>query len=801
DGGDVRMAEPREQLRLALKAPGKRGIGGERLRQELQRGAANQLWLPHSLAADPAFASRFEREARLLARLNHANIVAVYDHGQAGEFFYLLMEFVDGVNLRQAMRASRFTPAQALGIVPKICDALQYAHDEGVLHRDIKPENILLDAKGRVKLADFGIAKFTIESDSTLAESGAGNLTLTHAGVALGTPRYMAPEQRYAPSDVDHRADIYSLGVVFYELLTGELPVGKFAPPSALSAADPRVDAIVQQALEKERERRQHSAGEMKTQVETLGASASATPLVSPDVRRMVAAPAIAMMIAGALGLLGVLVSGLMLALFAVRGAVSGVSIGLIATVFLLLGLPGSGFVLFAGMRMQKLRNHGLAMAGSIVLIVIALLSLAATKLSLIYIAVGIWALVVLLRREVREAFEKEPAPVPTTPSDARSLVAVPATGLMVASVLNLLLIGVGVLFMLFFVSFPSSPTPDVVNIAGPGISISPSTGPSMLGRLNWSVVLVLFSFIPSVLTFTGAWRMRQLRSHGLAVTAAILGIVTPPGMLIGVIFGIWALVVLSRGEVRAAFDGGTARSGGRGCVIAACIVACLLLLPALGFFGLWTARVHSIAEVRTATVLYRAFEADAALVEKLVPNQTRLAGEMQDSELQTPKTRLVGSPITVSSQTAEISADVLARLLPDGSIKPGMLVDKRREISGWPRVADTWGHSWNRESFGMLSGSGFLGFRSNNGGLQLRTEYRVTYRNNTPQYVSAQIAWEGNAPPPGAARAFFFPFTNQDGQARFLVVAFEINPLGAANPIATPSPEGAPEPALEIEQ
>jgi tRNA A-37 threonylcarbamoyl transferase component Bud32 len=243
---------------------------------KLDRYAALKI-LPQSLAADPAFASRFEREARLLARLNHPNIVAVYDHGQAGEFFYLLMEFVDGVNLRQAMRASRFTPDQALGIVPKICEALQYAHDEGVLHRDIKPENILLDAKGRVKLADFGIAKLA-ESESAPADLRSNVPTLTQVGASLGTPYYMAPEQRDTPSKVDHRADIYSLGVVFYELLTGELPVGVFVPPSAKSAADPRVDPIVEQSLQRERERRQHSAAEVKTQVEAVATSAGGKP-------------------------------------------------------------------------------------------------------------------------------------------------------------------------------------------------------------------------------------------------------------------------------------------------------------------------------------------------------------------------------------------------------------------------------------------------------------------------------------------------------------------------------------------
>ena len=131
------------------------------------------------------------------------------------------MEYVDGVNLRQAMRAGRFTPEQALAVVPKICDALQFAHTEGILHRDIKPENILLDSKGRVKIADFGIARLI---DEKHAEA-----RLTASGGTLGTPHYMAPEQVERPSTVDHCADIYSLGVVFYEMLTGELPLGNFS--------------------------------------------------------------------------------------------------------------------------------------------------------------------------------------------------------------------------------------------------------------------------------------------------------------------------------------------------------------------------------------------------------------------------------------------------------------------------------------------------------------------------------------------------------------------------------------------
>jgi tRNA A-37 threonylcarbamoyl transferase component Bud32 len=254
-----------------LELIGRGGMGSVfKVRQpKLNRFAALKL-LPRSLAADPAFAGRFEREAQVLARLSHPNIVAVYDYGQADGFFYLLMEFVDGVNLRQAMRAARFTPEQALAIVPKICEALQFAHDEGVLHRDIKPENLLLDSRGRVKLADFGIAKLAAEAEVAGIEDGQQDPLFTQSGTALGTPSYMAPEQRDRPSEVDHRADIYSLGVVFYEMLTGELPGPDFVAPSANSSADSRVDDIVKQALQHEPSWRQRSAGQMRTQVEAV---------------------------------------------------------------------------------------------------------------------------------------------------------------------------------------------------------------------------------------------------------------------------------------------------------------------------------------------------------------------------------------------------------------------------------------------------------------------------------------------------------------------------------------------------
>jgi tRNA A-37 threonylcarbamoyl transferase component Bud32 len=227
--------------------------------------------LSSDLASDPAFAERFDREARLLARLGHPNIVTVFDSGVAGPFAYLLMEFVDGVNLRQAMKAGRFTPPEALALVQDICAALKFAHEQGILHRDIKPENILIDSRGQVKIADFGIAKLVGENDRE-------QVTLTQRGFVLGSPHYMAPEQLESPGDVDQRADIYSLGVVLYELLTGELPLGRFAPPSKKSAVDARIDEIVMRTLERERELRFQTVGEVKTQMQAASEAGTRPP-------------------------------------------------------------------------------------------------------------------------------------------------------------------------------------------------------------------------------------------------------------------------------------------------------------------------------------------------------------------------------------------------------------------------------------------------------------------------------------------------------------------------------------------
>jgi tRNA A-37 threonylcarbamoyl transferase component Bud32 len=233
--------------------------------------------LPPETGHDAQFAERFLREARALARLDHPHIVGVYDFGEAGGVHYLLMEFVDGVNLRQLMRAGRLAPEQALPIVGQLCEALQYAHEEGVVHRDIKPENILLDKKGRVKIADFGLAKLLSPTAAELA------LTATHQ--VMGTLHYMAPEQMEKPLQVDHRADIYSLGVVFYEMLTGELPLGRFSPPSEKAQTDVRLDEVVLRALEREPERRYQSISDVKTAVDSVQALRTTPPALVGDAR------------------------------------------------------------------------------------------------------------------------------------------------------------------------------------------------------------------------------------------------------------------------------------------------------------------------------------------------------------------------------------------------------------------------------------------------------------------------------------------------------------------------------------
>ena len=283
DPPQVQPALPPEQIAphfpqleiLECLGRGGMGVVYKARQKALNRLVALKLLAPERVN-DPKFAERFTREAQALAALSHPNIVTIHDFGQAGGYYFLLMEYVDGANLRQLLRTRKFTPEEALAIVPPLCDALQYAHEHGIVHRDIKPENILLDKAGHVKVADFGIARMlgTAYGESAGTASQPENLTQS----IVGTPSYSAPEQKTDPRSVDNRADIYSLGVVLYEMLTGELPGKPITPPSRKVVIDVRLDEIVLRALENEPERRYQQASIFKTQVEMIAEAAPETP-------------------------------------------------------------------------------------------------------------------------------------------------------------------------------------------------------------------------------------------------------------------------------------------------------------------------------------------------------------------------------------------------------------------------------------------------------------------------------------------------------------------------------------------
>ena len=229
------------------------------------------------LASSPEFVERFTREARALSQLSHPDIVSIESSGIHDGVPYLVMEYVEGTSLRKEIRKGRLSLTRSVEIALQICEAIQYAHSRGVIHRDLKPENILIRPDGRVKIADFGLAK--------LSTTDPAALTLTHA--AMGTPHYMAPEQLDPKSGVDERADLFSLGVVIYEMLTGELPIGRFKPPSAIGA-DLRVDSIVLDLLERDPEDRLPSARELRRQLRRLDKriALNAPPSQIPSRRR-----------------------------------------------------------------------------------------------------------------------------------------------------------------------------------------------------------------------------------------------------------------------------------------------------------------------------------------------------------------------------------------------------------------------------------------------------------------------------------------------------------------------------------
>jgi len=397
------LAEKFPQLEI-IELLGHGGMGAvyKARQKQLDRFVALKI-LPPEVGQNAAFAERFMREARSLAKLNHPQIVTVHEFGHTEDgLYYFLMEFVDGTDLRHIIQAGDLTSDQALAIVPQVCEALHYAHKKGIVHRDIKPENILLDTEGNIKIADFGLAR--------LLGKPTGAYTLTQSGQRMGTPHYMAPEQIEHPQEVDHRADIYSLGVVFYEMLTGELPIGLFAPPSKKVHVDVRLDEIVLHTLEKEPGRRYQYASEIKTDVETVAGKGrdanvsytrQGTKSKLETIRQQVRKPADGLLIAGGINILCIIPFTLLMGSMILSRSRLLPQAGLdakVAGLSLLVTCLGA-VIVYGVMRMKELENYKWSVISSI------LAMLPISPGCLLGVPFGIWALSVLLRKDVKKAF------------------------------------------------------------------------------------------------------------------------------------------------------------------------------------------------------------------------------------------------------------------------------------------------------------------------------------------------------------------------------------------------------------
>ena len=560
-----------------LELLGKGGMGAVyKARQRgLDRLVAVKI-LPPEIGHDAAFAERFTREARALARLSHPNIVAVYDFGRADGLFYIVMEYVDGVNLRQTIQAGGLTPQDALAIVPQICEALQFAHDEGIVHRDIKPENILIDKKGRVKIADFGLAK--------LLGRDAADQSLTGTHQVMGTVRYMAPEQMEGSRAVDHRADIYSLGVVFYEMLTGELPLGRFAPPSHKVQIDVRLDEVVLRSLEKEPERRYQQASHVKTDVETISRSSQPPTPVATDpprqnstdernfARHAVRGPANAVLTTAILSLVSIpFVACLCWWILKSHGwgrYYLDEEFWDFLLIFQAVVVPLAAVTIVASQRMRNLELYRLSVTGAI------LAFLPWSPAWLFGLAAGLWALLVLRNPDVKVAFgsatplqargtlalEKEPerryqqtsevksdveeisrsgvAGVESASSQSSRAEPIPAGG--VSSQVRRQLQGPAIALMLYglIVLFPAA----LCFTNGFDIADGNDAIPAGMGFAMMALSFLLLGL--AGLLLRGGWHMIALESYRAASLASFLG---QP-------IGLWGLFVLSRPDVKSAF-------------------------------------------------------------------------------------------------------------------------------------------------------------------------------------------------------------------------------------------------------
>ncbi|MBN1212315.1 MAG: protein kinase [candidate division Zixibacteria bacterium] len=257
------VQEKKKQVKIGdYVLTGKIGQGGiaeiyKGRQASLNRDVAIKI-LTSKLTTDPEIVRRFERESMVIAKLNHPNIVHVIDKGKAGNRYYFVMEYVDGTSLREVIERENIPIATKLEMIVQVLKALDYAHKNGVIHRDIKPTNILIDRQGNPRVADFGIAQIV----------GTPEGEMTSSDVIMGTLAYMSPEQKVSSTNVDQTTDLYAIGIILYEILTGKKPLGRFKMPTELN---PKINAafddIIMKCLAQEPAERYQTAVDLKNDI------------------------------------------------------------------------------------------------------------------------------------------------------------------------------------------------------------------------------------------------------------------------------------------------------------------------------------------------------------------------------------------------------------------------------------------------------------------------------------------------------------------------------------------------------
>ncbi len=247
---------------LSILGQGGMGAVYKGRQKSLDRIVAIKILPPEAGEDDMQFVERFKNEARTMAKMNHPAIVHVYDFGETTEGqLYIVMEFIDGTDVAKMIQSQGKLPEDyALSITAHVCDALGYAHKNGIVHRDIKPANVLINMDGQVKVADFGLAKATDPSQ----------MGLTKTNMAMGTPDFVSPEALMPGVPLDGRADLYAVGVMLYNMLTGTIPRGAFRMPSATLQTDARFDKIIGKAMEMDRERRYQTALDLRRDLDVI---------------------------------------------------------------------------------------------------------------------------------------------------------------------------------------------------------------------------------------------------------------------------------------------------------------------------------------------------------------------------------------------------------------------------------------------------------------------------------------------------------------------------------------------------